>query len=344
MDNREITVVVQGPVHALHGRRQDEGITARCLRSVRELLPGARVVLSTWAKQNLEALDYDELVISEDPGPNHFGYSANGAPVAENTNRQIVSTVSGLRRVHTKYAMKLRADNYLTGTGFKDLQQSYPKRCAAFKFFRERVVVTNTFMRKYHHGRRVVFMLSDFFNFGLTEDVLDFWDGELFENFPFDGRRVGAKQHRGAPWPTIDVDQFLAQRFVNKHIQDAVQLRHFFDNRRDLVQKSNLLLANNFVVARAEEVGLGLPTKFTQGREAKLKTRVTVLSSEEWRLLYREHCAPQYPQKSFSRELVLLRFLRFVVMGAKWVGYQPRFLKSVWKHWRVSLRVRFRRR
>jgi hypothetical protein len=66
IDNRDITVVVQGPVQALPDRDQDEGITQLCLRSVRELLPGARIILSTWDQQDLDGLDYDELVINTD--------------------------------------------------------------------------------------------------------------------------------------------------------------------------------------------------------------------------------------------------------------------------------------
>ena len=56
MDNQDISIVVQGPVQALPDRDQDVGITQRCLNSVREQLPGAHLILSTWKDQDLDGL------------------------------------------------------------------------------------------------------------------------------------------------------------------------------------------------------------------------------------------------------------------------------------------------
>lgn len=294
MKNEDITVVVQGPVQSLPERPQDEGITVRCLSSVREHLPGSRIILSTWPDQDLDGLDYDELVINEDPGPNIIGYARDGAPRKENTNRQIVCTVGGLRRVETRYAMKLRADNYLTGNGFKDLQTRYPARADDWRLLKERVVVTNTLSRKYYRGRRVVFFLSDFFDFGLTGDVLDVWDLPLLEDYPFDPALKGALQHRGAPARTVDVDQELAERFINKHIDPPLELASVFDTSGGKVHDSDLFFANNFVVAEADQIGLGLPLKFTQGRQAKFTSQATCLTAPEWERLYRRHCAPDF--------------------------------------------------
>ena len=123
INNADITVVVQGPVVASPDRRMDEGITEKCLASIREHLPEAKILLSTWVGQPIEGLDYDELLLNEDPGSNVTEYGVDGKPDASNNNRQIVSSRNGLARVKTAYAMKLRSDNYLTGAQFKELQQ-----------------------------------------------------------------------------------------------------------------------------------------------------------------------------------------------------------------------------
>ena len=303
IDNGDITVVVQGPVQSLPDRPQDEGITARCLASVRRFLPGAQVILSTWPDQPLEGLDYDALVINEDPGPNVIGYGRDGAPRKENTNRQIVSTMGGLERVRTPYAMKLRADNFLTGDGFKALQRRFTARCDEYRYLRERVVITNTLMRRYYRGRRVAFFLSDFFDFGRTGDVVDLWDLPLLEDYRFDPALLGALQHHGAPERTVDVDQVLAERFINKHRAQPLDLRHVFDTRDDLLRESDLFFANNFVVATAEEIGLGLPSKFVTGRQAKFSSKATCLSRPEWERLYRKHCDPSHRPGQFWQHM-----------------------------------------
>ncbi len=320
IDNAQITVVVQGPVQSLPERPQDEGITRRCLTSVRKHLPGARIILSTWEDQEISGLDYDELVINEDPGPNIIGFHPGGEPRKENTNRQIVSTVGGLKRVTSRYAMKLRADNYLTGAGFKRLQQRYPGRCEEFRILQERVVVTNTLARKVYRGRRVAFFLSDFFDFGLTEDVLNIWDLPLLPDFPYDPRLKGALQHHGAPDNKLDVDQVLAQRFINKNRQEQLDLRHCYDSSGGKLRQSDLFFANNFVVTTAEEIGLGLPVKFTEGRQRKLSSKATCLSSPEWQLLYRKYCDPGYGPIEGKGHLAKIRVTRLFLVPMKRAG------------------------
>ncbi len=336
MQDTDITVVVQGPVQSMPERAQDEGITKRCLSSVRHFLPGSRIVLSTWENQDLDGLDYDELVINEDPGTNIIGFQRNGEPRYENTNRQIVSTMGGLRRVDTRYAMKLRADNFLTGTGFKALQRQYDKRCDELRILEERVVITNTLMRRYYRGHRVAFFLSDFFDFGLTEDVVNIWDLPLLEDFPFDPRLEGAQQHRGAPAPTTDVDQVLAERFIDKHRAEPLGLVDVFDTRGDKLRESDVFFANNFVVATPDEIGLGLPLKFTEGRQAKFSSKATCLSSPEWRRLYRKYCDPAFDAGGGFAELARIRLMRFAFVPLKWLEYQARSARDRRRYQRVQ--------
>ncbi len=336
MQNQDITVVVQGPVQSMPERKQDEGITKRCLLSVRHFLPGARIILSTWENQDLAGLDYDELVINEDPGTNTIGYQRDGEPRYENTNRQIVSTMSGLRRADTRYAMKLRADNYLTGVGFKALQEQYRERCDEWRLLRERVVITNTLMRRYYRGRRVAFFLSDFFDFGRTEDVANLWDLPLLDDFPFDPALRGAQQHRGAPLPTTDVDQVLAERFIDKHRGEPLNLSDVFDTSDDKLRQSDVFFANNFVVATPAEIGLGLPLKFTEGRQAKFSSQATCLTSAEWRGLYRRYCDPAAdPGGDFSM-LARIRLMRLAFVPLKWLEFQARNLRDRRRYERVQ--------
>jgi len=336
LNNKDITVVVQGPVHSLPERPQDDGITIRCLNSVRTELPGAKIILSTWENQNLDKLDYDELVINEDPGPNIRGYTPSGKPRLENTNRQIVSTAGGLRRVQTKYAMKLRADNYLTGSGFKDLQQRYIKRCDEFQILHERIVVTNTLLRIYYRGHHVAFFLSDFFGFGLTEDLMNLWDLTLFEDFQFDPGLKGANQHSGAPWPTPDVNQILAQRFINKNCAEQIKIQHAFDTHGGLLRQSDIFYANNFVVMTPEEIGFGLPLKFTQGRQAKHSSQTTCLASSEWQRLYKKHCDHTYQPPAAGLALLNLWIMRLIFVPLRALGYEYRLQRNRWRYRQVK--------
>ncbi|SDX34211.1 WavE lipopolysaccharide synthesis family protein [Marinobacter mobilis] len=287
----DITVVVQGPVQTFQDREQEAGITQKCLESVRTYLPGATVILSTWPDQELDGLDYDELVISPDPGPNIRNFHKDGSPQYYNNNRQIVSTLAGLKQVKTPYAIKLRSDNFLTGNAFVALQQQFPERGESLRFLRERVVVSNVFTRRYAKGFQVAFHLSDFFYYGLTEDLLRIWDLQLLEDLPLSQ----AASNRGGPggFP-IDCTQMFWLRTLNKVYPD-IRLTGLLDNRPEVLAQSDQCYANNLVIGSPEDIGLGLCQKFSgNARIARTKGKCAQWQFFEWKDLYRRYCQPDY--------------------------------------------------
>jgi hypothetical protein len=84
IDSKDISVVVQGPIHT------QDNLTKRVLESVRTHLPNAELILSTWKGSEVDGLDCDILLLNDDPG------AINGL---NNVNRQIVSTRNGLQKV-----------------------------------------------------------------------------------------------------------------------------------------------------------------------------------------------------------------------------------------------------
>jgi len=331
MSYEDITVVVQGPVQALAERAQDDGITSRCLDSVRQYLPGARLILSTWPDQNLDGLDYDELIICEDPGRNIVGYTRGGEPRYENTNRQVVTTVEGLRKVTTKYAVKLRADNYLTGNNFVELQKHWQARGEQFKLLEERVVISNTFSRRYYRGLPMSFYICDFFYFGLTKDLLGIWDIPHIEDIPYREDQKGCEQHPGSPWPILDVDQQLAKRFLLENYGVDIGVEHKHDLRFNARRNSDIIFANNFVVVTPEQINLALPNKFVTNRQAKKSTQITYLQHAEWERLYRKYCDRNYKPETGFTEILDTWAWRLVFVPLKFLGNVYGLTRGWWR-------------
>lgn len=309
MDYSDISVVVQGPVQTFSDRPQEPNITHKCLASIRQYLPGAKIILSTWAGQNLSGLDYDELVISPDPGINIRNFTLQGKPQKYNNNRQIVSSKEGLKRVKTKYAMKLRSDNFLIGNGFVTLQKQYSKRGSDYAFLQERVVVSDVFTRKYAKGYPVAFHISDFFYFGCTEDVLAFWDIPLFEDFvPSKSSEINI----GFPDFVTDCTQalFLAalQRF-----DASIQLKSLLDNSKDKLLLSKQIIANNLIVAPLDMIGLGLCQKFLgQARVSRTSGQVSHLQFFEWQNLVKKYCDKDLKIDDYWLKTVSMFFKRCI--------------------------------
>jgi hypothetical protein len=79
-----LSVIVQGAIHS--------EFTPLCLQSIRKYLPDAEIILSTWEGSNVDGLEYDILILNEDPG-----YKKHCRD--NNTNRQLVSIQGGLKKV-----------------------------------------------------------------------------------------------------------------------------------------------------------------------------------------------------------------------------------------------------
>ncbi|MBI5333755.1 MAG: hypothetical protein HZB72_04065 [Burkholderiales bacterium] len=243
--NEDITVVVQGAI--------DKRLTPICLASIRKVLPGATVVLSTWKDPALPKFDCDVLVQSEDPGAGVADWIHN---VRNNVNRQIVSTLAGLREVRTKYALKIRSDIELVSRAFLDYFERLGEPPADPAAVLKRRLVVNNLYCTDPRVRQLCFHISDWTQFGLTEDVLALWDIDLqpqeYDRFYSDRER-----------PEIDTfptwngryvpEQYIWASFLKKR---GLDLR--FDHRsdgRDLVL-SEKLFAANLVIVDYEDFGI----------------------------------------------------------------------------------------
>ncbi|MGD8176246.1 WavE lipopolysaccharide synthesis family protein [Marinimicrobium sp. ARAG 43.8] len=303
IDFKDISVVVQGPVQTFENRKQDSGITQKCLESVREHLPGSTLILSTWGDQNLKGLDFDELVINDDPGPNIRYFKLDGTPRYFNNNRQIVTSRGGLRRVKTLYAVKLRSDNYLTGNRFVELQKEYRLRSSEHKYLQERVVVSNIFTRRYAKGYPVAYHLSDFFYFGLTQDILSIWDLPLYDDATDPKQQSEFSEKSGFP---IDCTQMFWISALQK-FNPSISLGGLLDTSNGALGDSDICFANNFVIASPEQLGLGLCKKFLgKARISRTKGQCAQWQHIEWINSYKKHCAANYSKLSLHPDLIKL--------------------------------------
>lgn len=316
IENRQISVVVQGPIAANHDRPQSEGVTRRSLEAIRCHLPGAHIILSTWKGSDTGGLDFDELVLSDDPGSSVIMYYKDGRPHRVNVNRQIVSTMAGLQRVKTDYAMKLRADNVLHGDSCKTLFEVFPERAEKHRYLNDRIVIANLCAQAYSQGLPLPFFLCDFFYFGRTEDLRTFWGQPLVRDYVYREELKGKRQHPQYPWPQTVVEQMLFVAFLNKFAPVELTSKFGDTGLRDL---SRQVVANNFIVCDREMLGLEVPERLAQ-RDG---FPYTYYSHVLWQWLYRRYCAPGFePERGRSWRVPYLatRAMMYLRYGLKQHG------------------------
>ena len=305
----EITVVVQGPVQNYAARAMDEGITQRCLQSIRTYLPGAKIILSTWENQNLDNLEFDELLLNSDPGSNIRYFTKPNKPKLFSNNRQIASTLSGLASVKTKYALKIRTDNYLTSNDFIALFEQFPARNAQQSVFSQRMVISNTFSRKYAKGMPVAYHLSDFFYFGLTQDLLKLWDIQLLTDYDLSQQ---SELSPGYPNYPIDCTQMFWQEGL-KNFNHHTKLKHLHDLSDEKLIASETFIANNLIIAEPEKIGLALCEKFLgKSRANRTRGKCSFYQLSDWSRLYQKYCDPTHPLPNKALFILFLQRLIYV--------------------------------
>ena len=169
----ELSVVFQGPIDTKCATGGSIGVTEYCLRKTRASFPNAELILSTWSECPKLAELVDKVVVNKDPG-SLLGSKSEKNFLA-NVNRQIVSTLGGLKAASGQYAAKLRTDTFLSNDQclrvYIDQVKGQIKPC----FFQQKILVSalgcgqmTIWPAPYH--------VSDVFQLGLRDDLIRYWN------------------------------------------------------------------------------------------------------------------------------------------------------------------------
>lgn len=246
----DISIVLQGPVDSIE--------TKKSIESIRRYLKGATIILSTWEGANVEGLDFDVLIENKDPGSYMY---CKKDKIYTNINRQLVSIKAGLEKVQTKYAFKLRSDLILTSDNFLKYFDKYEDKDPKYKFFKKSVLVSSLTSKEYSDGvgnRPVPFHVSDWFYFGLTEDLNLFFsnieniaDEEAFSNYklkyPEKNPVMGFEQQYAS-------EQYACYKAFSKKFD--IKFEDWSDWNDENILQAEVLLANNFVFLDPVQHGL----------------------------------------------------------------------------------------
>jgi len=310
----DFSVIIQGPIFGKLGEPDQMQLTTQCIESVRKVLPGSEIIISTWVGSDVGHLDYDKVVFSEDPGA--VSYNENKHKF-NNNNRQIISTYNGLIKSSKKYSIKLRGDCKLSHHGFIDFLDIYPLR-SKYKYFQKRIITSTVFSL---NPRKipVLFHVSDIFQIGLTSDMKQLWDIQLQPEPKTTRGGLKSKWNSNDPYPMegyqmkFASEQYIWFAFCKKHKLD-LNLKFYSQISLNKIVKSELSIINNFVILSPRELGLVLPDKMM-----KFIDYPFIYSSKDWIYLYNKYCVSKF---SLDTKLILIFKTLVVSTKIKYVFYK----------------------
>jgi hypothetical protein len=238
----EISIVVQGSIDKIY--------TFKCLQSIRNHLPDSEIVLSTWEGADVSGLDYDILVLSKDPGASIYD---NIRRARNNINRQLRSTQNGIAKATGKFILKLRSDLVLESSAFLFYFDKFPIYDPVFHIFTQRLMVPSLFSRFFSNetGYPTPFHLSDWWFFGLSEDIRAYFDETPLVDIEeySDYKKLcypDKRPYRDALF-RYTPEQYFCYNSFKRHIPE-LHFDDWTDFNDDNIRLSEKLIANNFII------------------------------------------------------------------------------------------------
>jgi hypothetical protein len=282
----QISVIVQGAVG---------NDIELCINSIRHQLPMAEIILSTWEGSQIpQGLAVDITILNKDPGARPFNLNAS---LPNNTNRQLISTIAGLRQATRPYTLKLRTDFQIVHTGFLQAFTCHHLRTTAFIHYREKIVIPHYSTRFPESATPYPFHPSDLCLFGMTEDLIKHFDVPLLDESDWDWALNRADKtktpHSDSPFrPRFAPEQHFFVHSLRAH-GHAIPIQHHHDVSGDIPQLSRQYLVNNFVVLDMHE--FGVTTQKPTLAYAIDRDIGNCYSSAIYRAEYRLWCDPNAP-------------------------------------------------
>jgi hypothetical protein len=284
--------------------------TDKSIKNIRRLFPKASIIFSTTSTIP-KKIDVDLIVQRPDPGA--IRNFTDPRMRLQNINRQIASTVAGLRAAKTKYAFKLRSDFIITGCEFLEYWDKYPIEVLSHKIFLHRVLSLDYYSRDprrmYPCDCNSCYHPSDAIMFGKTTDILDYYDipFEREDFVKWDERPQFLRQR-------YNVEAYICTEWLKKHGRKIFAKKYNNINERAVIDTEKLFAAN-FIFLEPEQ--FCVRTKAPHfNRVWSIKSFRFCYTHAEWEGLYQLYADVNFtlPTRDKERELLERIFARWRVI------------------------------
>ena len=279
-----ISLIIQGDVLS-HINKQ--------IAEIRKFFPQSEIIVSTCQKPEVNIIGADKVIVSDDPG--FFYYSDRPGEKVNNVNRQIVTTLTGLKAANNDYAFKLRSDFFLKGDDFLKYWDKFPLSEKEYTVFEHKLLACCYFSRNSQSDMPFPFHPSDIAFFGKTNDLIKLFDIPLMTE-----REVfwDTKNHR---FNRYVPEQYI---FINCLRQNGFNINcdYYNDCSSENIEQTERFFASNFIFLTFEQLNL-LPTKQTFNMKVHPNAFKSCYTHAEWQKLYKKYIDHTYPtpEKDYER-------------------------------------------
>jgi hypothetical protein len=282
--SQDITVIVRGLVVGQGEADARQHFTQRALESIRAVLPGAQVILSTWKGSNLTGLNYDEVVLSDEP-EGLYMLREDGSEKLIAANNQIITTRAALSYVDRPYVLSVRSDVVLEHAGFVSYFVTYNKQ-PPHDVVGHRIAVLPTYNPRRSFAL-FLFDVCDWFYFGTVADISDLFEIPLMSH----DRHVRRVPEQ-LPYikDNLESEQYIWTSFLKKKgYFDGLPSLHYLDER--LLKLSEQSYARYTIMVPASRAGVVCLKMPRAGYGARPWLSQGLYTFNEYKQLYNRYVA-----------------------------------------------------
>lgn len=249
------------------------------IAEIKRCFPQSRVIVSTCTPYTGQIVGADKTILSADPG--FFYYSARPGEKVNNVNRQIITTLAGLKACETEYAFKLRSDFLLTGSSFLEYFDKFSATDNKYKLFEHKILSCCYFARNPNSDMPFPFHPSDLAFFGKTLDLLKLFDIPLMTKEEAYWDVANSRFNRYVP------EQHL---FINCLRKNGFEVKcDFYNDCNEAdIEQTERLFASNFIFLTFEQFNLN-PTKQTFNMKVHPNAFLSCYTHIDWQYLYKKY-------------------------------------------------------
>lgn len=253
--DNQISLVFQGPV-------LNTGIRLKeIIHAARAAMPHAEIILSTWEGTDVSDVCADQVVFSKDPGPVSVEPTTGKA---NNVIRQAVSTFAGVDAAKREYVAKIRTDFLISADALpigvylqKDKRRLFSRPVTVIGEATKSAIISGI---PYHP--------SDFFSFGMKEDMLLLWDYKRPSNVANFGEKISFFEKMknigyAGIYSRYAPEQELVLSLLDRTEKSILhrKLENFSSDVKEILYDADQLMIENFRVVSSDQIKLELPSR-----------------------------------------------------------------------------------
>ena len=268
---------------------------------IKKHFPNSKIIVSTCNNFDFEVIGADKIIVSNDPG--YFYYSNRPGEKVNNINRQIVSTLAGLKVCTTEYAFKIRSDFLITGDKFIEFFDAFPLVDNKYKVFDHKILSCCYFARNPNSDMKYPFHPSDLAFFGKTTDLLKLFDIPLMIKEEAFWDKKNNRFNKFVPEQHLFINCLKKNNF-------KVDCKFYNDCNSKIIEETERYFASNFIFLDFNQFNL-MSTKQTFNMKVHPNAFMSCYTHIEWQNLYKKYVDKNLIVPIIDSQRLLIKKLYF---------------------------------